>query len=41
MMAPIYHEMAEVLGLPDSHEDAENFRLSIPTGRPFRTRSRR
>ena len=28
MMAPMYHEMAEVLGLPDS--DAEEFRLSIP-----------
>ncbi len=35
MMAPIYHEMAEVLGLPDSHEDAENFRLSIPSWPAF------
>ena len=30
MMAPMYREMAEVLGLPDSHADAEEFRLSIP-----------
>lgn len=30
MMAPMYHEMAEVLGLPDSNSDAEEFRLSIP-----------
>lgn len=30
MMAAIYHDMADVLGLPDTHEDAENFRLSIP-----------
>ena len=30
MMAPMYHEMAEVLGLPDSNADAEEFRLSIP-----------
>ena len=30
MMAPMYHEMAEVLGLPESHADAEEFRLSIP-----------
>ena len=30
MMAPMYHEMAEVLGLPDNHADAEEFRLSIP-----------
>jgi putative hydrolase of the HAD superfamily len=30
MMAPIYREMAEMLGLPESHEAAEEFRLSIP-----------
>ncbi len=30
MMAPMYREMAEVLGLPDSHADAEEFRQSIP-----------
>ena len=30
MMAPMYREMAEVLGLPDSNSDAEEFRLSIP-----------
>lgn len=30
MMAPMYREMAEVLGLPESHADAEEFRLSIP-----------
>ena len=30
MMAPMYHEMAEVLGLPDVHDHAEEFRLSIP-----------
>lgn len=30
MMAPIYREMAEVLGLPESQSDAEEFRLSIP-----------
>ena len=30
MMAPMYQEMAELLGLPGSHADAEAFRLSIP-----------
>ena len=30
MMAPMYQEMAEVLGLPELHSDAEEFRLSIP-----------
>jgi putative hydrolase of the HAD superfamily len=30
MMAPMYREMIETLGLPDNHEDAEDFRLSIP-----------
>ena len=30
MMAPMYREMAEVLDLPESHADAEEFRLSIP-----------
>lgn len=30
MMAPMYREMAEVLKLPESHADAEEFRLSIP-----------
>ena len=30
MMAPMYREMADVLGLPASHADAEAFRLSIP-----------
>ena len=30
MMAPIYREMAAKLGLPDTAEDAEGFRLSIP-----------
>lgn len=30
MMAPMYREIAEVLGLPDSNSDAEEFRLSIP-----------
>jgi len=30
MMAPMYREMAEVLGFPESHADAEEFRLSIP-----------
>ena len=30
MMAPMYREMAERLGLPGSHADAEAFRLSIP-----------
>jgi putative hydrolase of the HAD superfamily len=29
MMAPMYREMAEALGLPDSHADAEEFRLSL------------
>ncbi len=30
MMAPMYREMAEVLKLPESHADQEEFRLSIP-----------
>lgn len=30
MMAPMYREMAQVLGLPQSHSDTEAFRLSIP-----------
>jgi putative hydrolase of the HAD superfamily len=30
MMAPMYREMAEKLGLPSSDEDVEGFRLSIP-----------
>ena len=30
MMAPMYREMAEMLGLPASDADAEAFRLSIP-----------
>jgi putative hydrolase of the HAD superfamily len=35
MMAPMYQEMAEKLGLPDSHDDAEKFRLSIPNWPAF------
>jgi putative hydrolase of the HAD superfamily len=35
MMAPMYREMAEKLGLPDSHDDAEKFRLSIPNWPAF------
>ena len=30
MMAPMYREMAQVLGLSDSLSDADGFRLSIP-----------
>ena len=30
MMAPMYREIAEVLGLPKSEADAADFRLSIP-----------
>jgi putative hydrolase of the HAD superfamily len=30
MMAPMYREMAQVLGLPGNVSDAEDFRLSIP-----------
>jgi putative hydrolase of the HAD superfamily len=30
MMAPMYREMAEKLGLPSTNEDVEGFRLSIP-----------
>ena len=30
MMTPMYREMAEMLGLPDQHADAEEFRQSIP-----------
>ena len=30
MMAPMYREMAGVLGLPDGVSDTEDFRLSIP-----------
>ncbi len=30
MLAPMYQEMAERLGLPNSYEDREGFRLSIP-----------
>ena len=30
MMAPMYREMAEKLGLPNAEEDVQGFRLSIP-----------
>jgi putative hydrolase of the HAD superfamily len=36
MMAPMYREMAEKLGLPDSEDDMEGFRLSIPRWPAFR-----
>ncbi|WP_373505577.1 HAD-IA family hydrolase [Aestuariivirga sp.] len=35
MMAPMYREMADVLGLPGTEDDVENFRLSIPNWPAF------